>query len=71
MGSVSTSEYTIANPIPFADPMAEIIRHMHVDHKDALVSLARKFARVESSEATGMMRGAGPPQEGLLSHFPV
>jgi len=32
--------------------MAEIIQHTNADHKDALVSLARKFARVESTEAT-------------------
>jgi putative heme iron utilization protein len=32
--------------------MAEIIRHMNADHKDALVLLARTFARVESTEAT-------------------
>jgi len=32
--------------------MAEIIQHMNADHKDALVLLARKFARIESQEAT-------------------
>ena len=32
--------------------MAEIIQHMNTDHKEALVLLARKFARIESQEAT-------------------
>ena len=32
--------------------MAEIIQHMNADHKDALALLARKFAHVESQEAT-------------------
>jgi heme iron utilization protein len=32
--------------------MAEIIQHMNTDHKDALVLLAQKFARIESQEAT-------------------
>jgi heme iron utilization protein len=32
--------------------MAEIIQHMNTDHKDTLVLLARKFALIESQEAT-------------------
>jgi putative heme iron utilization protein len=32
--------------------MAEIIRHMNTDHKDALVLFAKKFAHIESQEAT-------------------
>jgi putative heme iron utilization protein len=32
--------------------MAAIIQHMNADHKDALVLLARQFARIESEEAT-------------------
>jgi putative heme iron utilization protein len=32
--------------------MTEIIQHMNADHKDALVLLARKFAGIESEEAT-------------------
>ena len=32
--------------------MTEIIEHMNADHKDALVLLARRFARIESQEAT-------------------
>jgi heme iron utilization protein len=31
--------------------MAEIIQHMNADHNDALVLLARQFARIESREA--------------------
>src|SRR5437762_12109802 len=52
MGWVSASEYDDSQPDPLADSIAEIIQHMNADHKDALVSLARKFARVESTEAT-------------------
>jgi len=52
MGWVSASEYDDSQPDPLADSMAEIIQHMNADHKDVLVSLARKFARVESTEAT-------------------
>jgi putative heme iron utilization protein len=32
--------------------MNEIIQHMNADHKDALVLLAREFARIDSEEAT-------------------
>jgi len=52
MGWVSASEYDSSQPDPLADSMAEIIQHMNADHKDALVLLARTFARVESTEAT-------------------
>jgi heme iron utilization protein len=52
MGWVSASEYVRSQPDPLADSMAEIIQHMNVDHKDALVLLAQKFARIESQEAT-------------------
>jgi putative heme iron utilization protein len=51
MGWVSASEYDGAQPDPLADSMAEIIQHMNADHKDALVLLARVFARIESQEA--------------------
>ena len=52
MGWVSSSEYVRSQPDPLADSMAEIIQHMNADHKDALVLIARKFARIESQEAT-------------------
>ncbi len=52
MGWISESEYASSPPDPLADSMAGIIQHMNADHKDALVSLARKFARLESTEAT-------------------
>jgi putative heme iron utilization protein len=52
MGWVSDSEYDRSRPDPLADSMAEIIQHMNADHKDALVLLARTFARIESTEAT-------------------
>jgi heme iron utilization protein len=52
MGWVSASDYDHSQPDPLADSMAEIIQHMNADHKNALVMLARKFAHVESTEAT-------------------
>jgi heme iron utilization protein len=52
MGWVSAVEYDRSQPDPLADSTAEIIQHMNADHKDALVLLARKFARVESQEAS-------------------
>ncbi len=52
MGWVSASEYERSQPDPLADSTAEIIQHMNADHKDSLVLLARKFARIESEEAT-------------------
>jgi heme iron utilization protein len=48
MGWVSASEYDHSQPDPLADSMAEIIQHMNVDHKDALVLLARQFAHLDS-----------------------
>jgi len=51
MGWVSVSDYDGSQPDPLADSMAEIIQHMNADHKDALVLLARTFARIESTEA--------------------
>jgi putative heme iron utilization protein len=52
MGWVSADEYQRSQPDPLADSMTEIIQHMNADHKDALVLLARKFAGMESQEAT-------------------
>jgi putative heme iron utilization protein len=52
MGWVSASEYDSSQPDPLADSMSEIIQHMNTDHKDSLVLLARKFARIDSQEAT-------------------
>jgi hypothetical protein len=52
MGWVSASEYNNSEPDPLADATAEIIQHMNLDHKDALVLLAHVFAGVESEAAT-------------------
>jgi putative heme iron utilization protein len=52
MGWVSASDYEHSQPDPLADSMAEIIKHMNADHKDALVLLARKLTRIELQEAT-------------------
>jgi heme iron utilization protein len=51
MGWVSASDYDLSQPDPLADTSGEIIQHMNADHKDALVLLARKFARIEAEEA--------------------
>ena len=52
MGWVSATDFQSSQPDPLVDSMAEIIQHMNADHTDALVLLARKFARIESQEAT-------------------
>jgi heme iron utilization protein len=52
MGWITSSQYDGSRPDPLADSMAEIIRHMNADHKDALVLLAVKFAHIEAQEAT-------------------
>jgi len=51
MGWVSAADYDRSQPDPLADSVAGIIQHMNADHKDALVLLARTFARIESREA--------------------
>ena len=52
MGWVSASDYDRSQPDPLADSAAGIIQHMNADHSAALVLLARKFAAIESQEAT-------------------
>ena len=52
MGWVPASEYDRAQADLLADAAAEIMQHMNADHKDALILLAKKFARSESQEAT-------------------
>jgi len=52
MGWVSASDYGRSQPDPLADSTAEIIQHMNADHKEALVTLARKFAHIDSTEIT-------------------
>jgi putative heme iron utilization protein len=51
MGWVSATEYARSQPDHLADSMVEIIQHMNADHKDALVLLSWKFARIEAQEA--------------------
>jgi len=52
MGWVEAADYLSARPDPLADTAPGILEHMNVDHRDALVLLARKFAGIESEEAT-------------------
>jgi len=50
MGWVDAGEYGRAEPDPLSDAAAEIVQHMNLDHKDALVVLARVFAGIEAQE---------------------
>src|SRR6516225_8048986 len=43
MGWVSASEYARAQPDPLADAAADIIRHMNLERREALVVFARAF----------------------------
>jgi putative heme iron utilization protein len=52
MGWVSASDYDRGQPDPLADSISGILQHMNADHKDALLLLARTYARMESTEAT-------------------
>ena len=52
MGWVTAADYAASAPDPLADSMVGIIQHMNADHKDSLVALARKYAKVEAQEAT-------------------
>lgn len=52
MGWVSALDYDSAKPDPLADAAAKIIQHVNADHVDALILLARKFAGIESQDAT-------------------
>jgi heme iron utilization protein len=45
MGWVQASDYTQAQPDPLVDAAAGIIEHMNADHKEALIVLAKVFAR--------------------------
>src|SRR6202007_2329795 len=47
MGWVGASDYGASQPDPLADSTGDIIEHMNADHKEAMVLLARKFARIE------------------------
>jgi len=51
MDWVDADQYGAARPDPLADAAADIIEHMNRDHADALVTLARAFARAEAEEA--------------------
>jgi heme iron utilization protein len=50
MGWVSAEQYAGARPDPLADAAAGILEHMNTDHKEALVLLARAFARLDAHE---------------------
>ncbi len=51
MGWVAASEYAQAHSDPLADAAAGILQHMNADHQEALILLARIFARIEAQEA--------------------
>jgi len=52
MGWVTAPEYMSSQPDPLADLTSEIIKHMNVDHGDALILLSRSFAHIDAEEAT-------------------
>nr|ADC35894.1 pyridoxamine 5'-phosphate oxidase-related FMN-binding protein [uncultured bacterium 246] len=52
MGWVTAEEYVRAEVDPLADAASAVIQHMNADHADALVLLARAFAKMEAEEAT-------------------
>ena len=52
MGWVAAWEYEHAQPDPLADVADDILRHMNTDHAEALVLLARVFARMDAQAAT-------------------
>jgi len=51
MGWVLASDYDQAQPDPLADAATGIIEHMNIDHKEALILLARVHAGIEAEEA--------------------
>jgi len=51
MGWIPASDYSKAQPDPLADAAGDILQHMNIDHKDALLLLARKFAGIEAQAA--------------------
>ncbi len=52
MGWVQAEEYSTSRPDPLAETAQEIILHMNADHPDALVLIARRFAREAATEAS-------------------
>jgi heme iron utilization protein len=52
MGWVSAEDYATSRPDPLSAAGEEIIRHMNVDHPDALLLIARRFAGETCVEAT-------------------
>jgi len=51
MGWVNAREYCEAQPDPLIHDSSDILRHMNTDHKDALIVLAKRFAKVEALDA--------------------
>ena len=51
MGWVPASDYSAAQSDPLAEHKSDIMQHMNVDHKDALILLAKRFAGIEAQEA--------------------
>ena len=51
MGWVAASDYSVAQSDPLAEHKSDIMQHMNVDHKDALILLAKHFAGIKAQEA--------------------
>lgn len=52
MGWVTARDYVAASPDPLADAAQGILDHMNADHADALVFLARVYAKLDAEAAT-------------------
>jgi hypothetical protein len=52
MGWVAAMEYEQAQPDPLVDSASRIIEHMNADHRDAMILMAKEFAKVEAQDAT-------------------
>lgn len=52
MGWVASEEYGSASPDPLADAAAGIISHMNDDHVDAMIRLAKRYANLETDDAS-------------------
>jgi hypothetical protein len=46
MGWVAASDYSRAQPDPLVEHKSGIMQHMHADHKDALILLAKRFVGI-------------------------
>jgi len=51
MGWVAATDYSQAQPDPLLEHKSDIMQHMNVDHNDAFILLAKRFAGIDAQEA--------------------